>query len=72
MPRLNGLDTLKIIKALTLKKMVNPKVQIITFSVESDKYQEESIGLGAVKCIGKPFNIEALSQFIMSLSELPS
>lgn len=72
MPCLNGLDALKIIKTLKGSKAINPQAQIITFSVESDKYRDESIELGAVRCIGKPFSIEALSQFILSLSELPS
>lgn len=70
MPGLNGLDTLKIITRLKNSKAINPQVQVITISSESYKYQEKSIEFGAVKCIGKPFNIEALSYFILSLSAL--
>lgn len=71
MPRLNGLDTMKIIEALRTSRAINPQTQVILFSGENDNYREEAMRSGAIKYISKPFNIEALTQFIKGLSELP-
>lgn len=70
MPRLNGMDTLKIILALKSSKVINPKVQVIAFSGKNDPSLNELMEPGAVKFIRKPFSIEALIKFIQSLSEL--
>ena len=70
MPRLNGMDTLKIMKTLKISKAINPQVQVIIFSGENDDYREEALRAGAVRYISKPFNIEALTRCILSLIEL--
>lgn len=59
MPRLNGIDALKIIKR------VNPQVPVITFSGEADSLQQrESLLLGAAKYLQKPFAVEELEMSI--------
>ncbi len=70
MPKLNGIDTLKIIMSLKISKVINPQLQVIVFSGKSEAGLDESLASGAVKFIKKPFNIEALIKFIQSLSEL--
>jgi len=55
MPRLNGVDALKIIKE------INPDVPAITFSGKAgDLEMEESLRCGAIKCFRKPFEIAQL------------
>ena len=59
MPRLNGNDTLKIIKK------INPHVPAITFSGHAGREEmEESIRCGAFKCLRKPFEIAQLKEDI--------
>ncbi len=59
MPRLNGIDTLKIIKA------VDPRVPVITFSgEENDAPQRESRSVGALRFFKKPFAVEELKKCI--------
>ena len=70
MPRLSGIDTLKIIMALKIFNVINPRMQVITFSDENGTSHQESMESGAVRFIKKPFSIEALIKFIQSLSEL--
>jgi len=61
MPRLNGIDTLRILKR------INPRIPVITYSgnAESREWQE-SLEAGAAKCISKPFGMEALREDIQS------
>jgi DNA-binding response OmpR family regulator len=59
MPRLDGNDTLKIIKKL------NPHVPVITISGNAgDTDVAESLNCGAMKCLIKPFRIEQLKSDI--------
>ncbi|HNR13798.1 MAG TPA: response regulator [Thermodesulfobacteriota bacterium] len=59
MPRLNGIDALKIIK------MIDPSVPVITFSGKLDDSQlTESLRLGASTCFQKPFAVEELHSII--------
>ena len=53
MPRLNGTDTLKIIKKL------NPSVPAITFSGNAGNTEmAESVSCGAIECLAKPFEVD--------------
>lgn len=59
MPRLNGIDALKIIKN------INPLVPVITFSGNAGSEEiEESVKCGAGKCLKKPFEIAQLKNDI--------
>jgi two-component system response regulator AtoC len=59
MPRLNGIDALRIIKS------INPHVPAITFSGKAgDLEMGESLKCGAIKCLGKPFGIAQLKNDI--------
>lgn len=59
MPRLNGIDALRIIKR------INPDVPAITFSGKAgDLEMGESLRCGAIKCLRKPFEIAQLKNDI--------
>ncbi len=59
MPRLNGIDALKIIKK------INPNVPVVTFSGNAgSREMEESVAFGAIKCLRKPFGIAQLKEDI--------
>jgi DNA-binding response OmpR family regulator len=58
MPRLRGVDALKIIKKL------NPTVPIITFSGTVNGEIEEALESGAIKSLIKPFGINELKNDI--------
>jgi two-component system response regulator AtoC len=59
MPRLNGIDALRIIKN------INPLVPAITFSGNAGSEEiEESVKCGAGKCLKKPFGIAKLKEEI--------
>ena len=55
MPRLSGIDTLRIIKK------INPLIPVIAFSGNAgSREMEESVECGAIKCYRKPFAISQL------------
>ena len=55
MPRLNGIDALRI-----MRKM-NPRIPVITISGNAGSQEmAESIECGALKCLRKPFEIASL------------
>ena len=59
MPRLNGVDTVRIMKKF------NPFVPIITFSGRAgDVEVAESLNCGALRSLRKPFEIGQLKNFI--------
>ena len=59
MPRLNGIDALRIIKK------INPDVPAITFSGKAgDLEMAESVRCGAMKCFRKPFEIAQIKASI--------
>lgn len=59
MPRLGGIDALKIIKRL------NPSIPVITMSGKAgDREMSESLACGAFKCLPKPFEISLLKEDI--------
>ncbi len=59
MPRLNGIDTLKIIKKL------NPDVPVIAFSgMAGDRERAQAVECGAEECLPKPFEIARLKKEI--------
>ncbi len=61
MPRLNGIDALRIIKK------IHPDVPAITFSGKAgDLEMAESLNFGAIKCFRKPFEIAQLKNDIKS------
>ncbi|MGZ3614781.1 MAG: response regulator [Thermodesulfobacteriota bacterium] len=61
MPKLNGIDALRIIKR------INPDVPAITFSGKAgDLEMAESLRCGAIKCFRKPFEIAQLKNDIKS------
>jgi len=61
MPRLTGTDALRIIKAM------NAKVPVITFSGSAGAWEQaESIEVGAMKCLVKPFAVGELKEAIRS------
>ena len=70
MPKLDGIDTLKILMRLKISNIINPRMQVIVFSGKSESALEECLASGAARFIKKPFNIEALIKFIQSISEL--
>lgn len=58
-PKLDGIDTLRIIKKL------NPEVPAITFSGNAGKAEmADSLKIGAIKCLTKPFEIMQLKDDI--------
>ena len=59
MPRLNGIDTLKIMRKL------NPDIPIISFSGKAGDIEvAESLNRGALKSLRKPFEVAQLKEFI--------
>lgn len=59
MPRLSGIDALRIIKK------INPDVPAITFSGKAgDLEMAESLKYGAIKCFRKPFEIAQIKDSI--------
>jgi two-component system OmpR family response regulator len=59
MPRLDGINTLRIIKKM------NPTVHAITFSGNAGSGEmAESIRAGAIRCLTKPFELEHLKEEI--------
>lgn len=59
MPKLDGINTLKIIKKL------NPNIPAITFSGNAGSGEmAESIKVGAIRCLTKPFELELLKEEI--------
>lgn len=61
MPRLTGIDALRIIK------MINPEVPAITFSGKAgDIEMAESLRCGAIMCFRKPFEIAQIKDGIRS------
>lgn len=59
MPKLDGIETLRIIKRL------DPDVPVIAFSGNAAPHQmEESREEGAIKCMTKPFLIAELKDYI--------
>jgi DNA-binding response OmpR family regulator len=59
MPRLTGVDTVRIIKK------INPRVPVITYSGDAESIERnESIEAGAMKCLAKPFGIGQLKEDI--------
>jgi two-component system response regulator AtoC len=59
MPRLTGIDALRIIRR------INPGVPVITFSGKAgDVEMAESVRCGAMKCFRKPFEIAQIKDSI--------
>ena len=59
MPRLNGIDALRIIKK------INPCIPAITFSGDAGcREREESVKAGSIKCLSKPFEMGQLKKEI--------
>jgi two-component system response regulator AtoC len=59
MPRLGGVDALKIIKK------INPNIPVISFSGNAGENEvEETIRCGAMKCLRKPFKLMHLKKYI--------
>ena len=64
MPRLGGVDALKIIKK------INPSIPVISFSGNAGESEmEETIKCGAMKCLKKPFNLTQLKKYIDEILE---
>jgi CheY-like chemotaxis protein len=62
MPLMNGNSALKIIK------MLQPDVPVITFSGNAGRAEmQESMALGAMQCLAKPFRIADLKDLLSSL-----
>lgn len=63
MPRLNGTDTLRVIRK------INPRVPIITFSGNvASREMEESLECGANRCLTKPFKVGQLKDDIKCIA----
>jgi two-component system response regulator AtoC len=59
MPKLNGVDALRIIKK------INPRIPAITFSGDAgNREREESVRAGSIKCLAKPFEVGQLKKEI--------
>lgn len=69
-PKVSGVETLKIIDALRKIKKINSKAKIITFSCENGKKGNETKSFGSIKYYKKPFNIESLVSFMESQIKL--
>lgn len=55
MPRLNGVDALRIIKKIA------PQIPVATFTGHAESGEmSETVRLGAVTCISKPFKVDSL------------
>ncbi len=64
MPRLGGVDALKIIKK------INPNIPVISFSGNAGESEiEETIKCGAMKCLKKPFKLTQLKKYIDEILE---
>ena len=64
MPRLDGIDALRIIKKL------NPHVPAITFSGNAGSGEmAESVKAGAIRCLTKPFEIAQLTAEIKKYAQ---
>jgi CheY-like chemotaxis protein len=64
MPRLNGIDALRIIKK------IKPDIPAILFSGEAEAQEmEKSIKAGAIKLLAKPFEIAPLLKDIKNILE---
>lgn len=64
MPRLDGIDALKIMKKL------KPRVRAITFSGNAGRGEmAESVRAGAIRCLTKPFGIRQLVAEIKKYEE---
>jgi DNA-binding response OmpR family regulator len=63
MPRLNGIDVLRIIKT------INPDTPAITFSGKAgDVEMKESLNCGAIRCFKKPFEIAQIKSEIAQIN----
>jgi len=63
MPRLNGIEALRIIKT------INPDTPAITFSGKAGDFEmKESLNCGAMKCFKKPFVIAEIRESIRNFS----
>ena len=59
MPKLNGMDALKIIKK------INPRIPVITFSGKAgEEDMEQAVKDGAVQCLRKPFKVAKLKELM--------
>jgi two-component system response regulator AtoC len=59
MPRLNGIDALRIIKN------INPHVPAVTFSGNAGSSEiSETLQCGAIKCFTKPFAVAQLKDIV--------
>jgi len=57
MPRLGGTDALRIIKKIA------PHIPVITFSGNAGiQEREESVKIGSIKCLAKPFKFAQLKE----------
>lgn len=55
MPRLNGIDALRIMKKIA------PDIPVITFTGHAESGEmSETVRLGAITCMTKPFRVEEL------------
>jgi DNA-binding response OmpR family regulator len=63
MPRLNGIDVLRIIKT------INPDTPAITFSGKAGDFEmKESLNCGAIRCFRKPFEIAQIKSEITQIN----
>jgi DNA-binding NtrC family response regulator len=58
MPVMNGVQTLRLIKAMS------PKTSIVMTDSFPDTFAEEAIKEGAATCIHKPFNIQEVIEIV--------
>ena len=66
MPRLSGIDALKIIKKIA------PGIPCLTFSgMAGPKERAEAVECGAMKCLEKPFSISQLKEDIKNYIPKP-
>lgn len=64
LPKLTGLNTLRILNALKTFGRINEHVKIITFSCENGKKKDEMLNSGSDKYFKKPFNIDSLVSYM--------